>query len=102
MVEERHFDIGDIVRHFKREFVTDNSSMYIYRIIAFAIHSENNERLVIYQGLYTPYKTCARPYEMFISKVDSEKYPNVKQKYRFEKVKTDMWPDCALSLEKTL
>lgn len=91
---EREFRVGDIVKHFKRENVNDESANYLYKIIAFARHSENNERLVIYQGLYPPYKTCARPYEMFISEVDKNKYPDTKQRYRFEKIETDMWPDC--------
>ncbi len=79
------FKIGDTVRHFKREYVNDNSAEYLYRILAFAQHTENGEKLVIYQALYPPYKTCARPYDMFISEVD-------RQKYRFEVVKTQMFP----------
>lgn len=93
-MEERKFRVGDIVRHFKREFVAEESSEYIYKIIAFARHSETEEKLVIYQGLYFPYKTCARPYEMFMSEVDKVKYPDVKQKYRFEKIETNLWPVC--------
>ena len=90
----RDFRIGDIVRHFKRENVDQSTAEYLYKIIAFARHSETGEKLVIYQGLYPPYKTCARPYEMFISKVDVDKYPDVKQEYRFEVIETEMFPDC--------
>ncbi len=86
------FKIGDTVRHFKREYVNDNSAEYLYRILAFAQHTENGEKLVIYQALYPPYKTCARPYDMFVSEVDRQKYPDIKQKYRFEVVKTQMFP----------
>lgn len=86
------FKIGDTVRHFKREYVNDNSAEYLYRILAFAQHTENGEKLVIYQALYPPYKTCARPYDMFVSEVDRNKYPDIKQKYRFEVVKTQMFP----------
>lgn len=90
----REFKIGDIVRHFKREMVSETSSEYIYKILAFARHSETGERLVVYQGLYPPYKTCARPYEMFTSEVDRGKYPDIKQKYRFEIIETELWPEC--------
>lgn len=86
------FEIGDIVKHFKREYVSEESSEYLYKILAFASHTENGERLVIYQALYPPFKTCARPYEMFISEVDRNKYPDAKQKYRFEVVDTEKFP----------
>lgn len=77
---------GDIVRHFKREWVSAETSEYLYKVLAFAQHTETGERLVIYQALYAPFKVCARPYAMFMSEVDREKYPEIKQKYRFEKV----------------
>lgn len=84
--KDGRFKVGDIVKHFKRENVDQNTSEYLYKILAFASHSETGEQLVIYQGLYPPFKTCARPYDMFISEVDREKYPDIKQKYRFEVV----------------
>ncbi len=87
------FKIGDIVKHFKREYVSKDTAEYLYKILAFASHTENGEKLVIYQALYPPYKTCARPYDMFISEVDREKYPDVKQRYRFEVVETEMFPE---------
>lgn len=85
---EGHRDIrvGDIVRHFKREWVSADTSEYLYKVIAFAQHTETGEMLVIYQALYSPFKICARPYDMFMSEVDREKYPDIRQRYRFEKV----------------
>ena len=83
---QRDICVGDIVQHFKREWVSAETSEYLYKVLAFAQHTETGERLVIYQALYSPFKVCARPYAMFMSEVDREKYPDIKQQYRFEKV----------------
>ena len=86
-VPERDILVGDIVQHFKREWVSSETSEYLYKVLAFAQHTETGEKLVVYQGMYPPLKICARPYDMFMSEVDREKYPKIRQKYRFEKIK---------------
>lgn len=68
---------GDIVRHFKGK---------MYKVLDFAKHSETLEEYVVYQALYAPYGVWVRPLEMFLSPVDREKYPQVSQHFRFEKV----------------
>ena len=83
---KRDIQVGDIVQHYKREWVSPETSEYLYKVLAVAYHTENGEKLVIYQALYAPFKICARPYDMFMSEVDREKYPDIRQKYRFEKV----------------
>lgn len=92
MVKNRLIQEGSMVKHFKHEWLTEeekNDCKYLYLVKGFAIDSESKEKLIIYQGLYYPYETYARPYEMFMSLVDKEKYPDAKQEYRFEKLDLD-------------
>ena len=86
---ERNINPGDIVRHFKRETLTEDerrSNKYLYKIIGVAEHTETKEKLMIYMALYDDFGIYARPLEMFLSEVDREKYPDIKQRYRFEQV----------------
>ena len=48
MGKERIFQIGDVVKHFKRETVDPESDDYRYRILNFAEHTKTGEILVIY------------------------------------------------------
>lgn len=77
----REIKVGGTYRHFKG---------FMAKVITIATHTETGESLVVYEcsgkavnsdhkdGIY------ARPLDMFLSEVDRKKYPNVKQKYRFE------------------
>ena len=87
---ENRFNPGDIVQHFKRELLTEEEragNMYLYEIVGVAIHSETREPMMVYRPLYDDGGMYVRPLEMFLSEVDHEKYPEVKQKYRFEEVR---------------
>ncbi|MBR0379501.1 MAG: DUF1653 domain-containing protein [Mogibacterium sp.] len=88
---ENRFRPGDIVQHFKREMLSEEEragDMYLYEIVGVALHSETREQMMVYRPLYGDGGMYVRPLEMFLSETDHEKYPQVKQKYRFEK--TDM------------
>ena len=95
---EPNCDLVLLTRHFKK----DNSNMQFDRplpkkgekykhfklgkivtVIGVSRHTETEEITVVYEYEGTIWN---RPLEMFMSEVDKEKYPNVSQKYRFEKV----------------
>lgn len=74
--QTERINVGDTVKHFKGNK---------YLVLAIATHTETNKKLVIYQDLFDNKQIYARPYKMFMSKVDKHKYPDIEQEYRFEK-----------------
>ena len=71
----RRVQINRIYRHFKGDY---------YLVEGVAKFSEDESDLVIYRRLYGDGSLWARPLDMFLSEVDHEKYPDVKQQYRFQ------------------
>ena len=67
---------NDKFRHFKGKIV---------EVIEIGKDSETLEDLIIYKHIDDDV-IWVRPKEMFASKVNKIKYPNVKQEYRFEKI----------------
>ena len=68
---------GMVCQHFKGTF---------YLVEDIVINSESQEKMVLYKALNGEGKRYVRPYEMFVSKVDKEKYPKAEQEYRFQPI----------------
>lgn len=71
----RKVKIKGIYKHFKGNY---------YIVEDIATDSDTLDELVIYRGLYGEHKLWARRKEDFLSEIDHKKYPDIKQKYRFE------------------
>lgn len=71
--------VGGKYRHFKGNE---------YKVLCIAYDTEvevegQPRKMVVYESLYGEHKIWVRPYEMFVSKVDKKKYPEVEQEDRF-------------------
>ena len=71
----RELKIKGIYKHFQGDY---------YLVEDVAYDSETKEEYVVYRRLYGDTSLWIRKKEMFLSKVDKVKYPDVKQEYRFE------------------
>ena len=81
---------GEMYRHFKGNE---------YQIITVAEYSEDSSQMVVYKALYGEGKCYVRPLDMFMEVVDKDKYPDVAQKYRFEKIEYQVSPKVMEFLE---
>ena len=71
--------IKGVYKHFKGDY---------YIVEDIGLYSETMEKCVVYRALYGDNQLYIRPYDMFASEVDHEKYPDVSQKYRFQIINT--------------
>ena len=97
---EENCDLALLTRHFKKESNYDfdrplpvAGQKYrhfkigkVVTVIGISRHTENEEVSVVYEYEGTIWN---RPLGMFMSEVDRNKYPNSKQKYRFELIGGD-------------
>ena len=70
--------INGIYKHFKGN---------TYKVLYIAKDSETLEDIVVYMDVNNNSKIWTRKKDMFLSKVDKNKYPDVVQEYRFELIK---------------
>ena len=66
--------VGGLYKHFKG---------HIYKVLMLAKDSEDLSMKVVYQNIENN-DIWVRPLDEFLSRVDKDKYPDVKQEKRFE------------------
>ena len=71
---------GDIYRHFQGN---------LYQIVTVGKHVETLEEYIVYQALYGEFEIYIQKLQEFFAVLDKEKYPEIEQKYCFEKVEKE-------------
>lgn len=91
-MQENRVVVGGVYKHFKGN---------LYKVVDVVTHSETKESLVSYKS-FVDGKAYVRPYDMFISEVDHEKYPEVEQKFRFELVSEEKFAIATVKSEDNI
>jgi hypothetical protein len=89
IVKENSISSGKKYKHFK-------GHEYVVVCIARDTEDKDIREMVVYQDLHDANKIWVRPLAMFKEKVDKDKYPEIKQTYRFEEI-VDMEVPVSLS-----
>ena len=89
-MERRIPKAGDIYKHFKGRR---------YKILHIATCTETGEDMVIFETLEGAHKVYASVLEAFLSPLDTGRYPQAEQKYRFELCR-DLWEGPAAELRR--
>lgn len=74
---KRTVKVNGLYRHFKGMIV---------KVMAIAKDSEDLSLKVIYYHVDKKDEVWVRDYDEFVSPVDHQKYPDIKQKFRFEEI----------------
>ena len=69
--------VGCVYEHFKGG---------VYIVTDMAVNTDTEEIMVVYHDINSDMVWC-RPFSEFVSEVDHEKYPDVKQALRFKRIK---------------
>lgn len=100
-------ELVNIYESFNTKHTESEKMFYVYKDNkGFLYHSKQmeSEEVVLYKSLYKGVGVFGRPLNMFLSKVDKEKYPNAIQVYRMEEYKLeasiDTYKDLIENLEE--
>lgn len=69
---QRTLIIGGTYKHFKGE---------VYQVLSQAVNAETQEEMVVYRH-WGNYQTFVIPLDTFMSKVDTDKYPDCEEDFR--------------------
>ncbi|MBD5087516.1 MAG: DUF1653 domain-containing protein [Clostridiales bacterium] len=79
-MKEQDIKAGDIYRHFQGN---------LYQIVTVGKHVETLEEYIVYQALYGEFQIYIQKLQDFFAVLDKEKYPEIEQKYCYEKVEKE-------------
>ena len=82
-----YFRKDKVMRKIKKNTIYRHFKGNNYLVLDIVYNTDTDEEMVLYKSLYEDCKSYVRPLSIFASEVDHEKYPNIKQKYKYVEIK---------------